>query len=252
MDRQKLLNYLNKLLSADTIKDYCPNGLQIEGKKNISRILTGVTANEELINQAILINADAIIVHHGYFWQRESYPIVGMKYWRISKIIKHDINLLAYHLPLDVHPIFGNNVQLAKYLNFQYSDETFDTGTIPSYGILCKTSQSLYELAHHIQERLERKPLVIESPNREKIIRKIAICTGGGQDFIEKAYNSGADAYISGETSERTTHIAKELGIHYIAAGHHATERYGIKSLGEHISHRFTLQHQFIDVNNPV
>ena len=252
MNRQQLCSYLNELLAVTTIKDYCPNGLQVEGKKEIHNIVTGVTACQALIDQAIEQNADAILVHHGYFWKGEAYPITGMKHQRISKLIKHDINLLAYHLPLDVHPRLGNNIQLAKQLHLTPSEQIFDTGTSPSYGILCTTSQTLSSLTHQIETTLKRPPMVIGAENKANTIQKVAICTGGAQDFIEQAYNSGADVYVSGEISERTTHIAKELGIHYVAAGHHATERYGIQALGEHISKRFHLKHQFIDIDNPV
>ena len=252
VDRQQLLHYVNELLDAHKIKDYCPNGLQVQGTKKIHNIVTGVTACQALIDQAIKLNADAILVHHGYFWKGEAYPITGMKYQRISKLIKNDINLFAYHLPLDIHPTLGNNVQLAKRLNLQLSDDLFDTGATPSYGIICNTSQTLPSLVHYVEHTLKRSPVVIGASQKGNHLHKVAICTGGAQDFIEQAYDSGADVYISGEISERTTHIAKELGIHYIAAGHHATERYGIDALGEHIAHRFKLKHQFIEIDNPV
>ncbi|WP_440615597.1 Nif3-like dinuclear metal center hexameric protein [Cysteiniphilum sp. 6C5] len=249
IDQKELTAYLNQLLSVDTIKDYCPNGLQVEGKKDIHTIVTGVSASLELIEAAILKKADAILVHHGYFWKGENQAITGIKYQRIKSLIKHDINLFAYHLPLDVHPTLGNNVQLAKLLALNVSAE-FDTGTTPNYGIICNHHTTLAGLTKTITDNLKRKPLIVGKMNED--IQKIAICTGGAQDFIEHAYHAGADVYISGEISERTTLIARELGITYIAAGHHATERYGIKTLGQHLAKQFDLTHHFIDIDNPV
>ena len=248
--RTALENYLNEFLKKRYLNDYCPNGLQVEGKLKINNIITGVSANLALLKEAIKEKADAIIVHHGYFWKGEAYEITGIKYRRIATLIKHNINLFAYHLPLDIHPQLGNNVMLAKNLECKIIGE-FDTNTQPSYGILCQSSPiSLTALKQNIERKLRRKSLAV-GPNK-KVIQKVAICTGGAQDFIEAAFCAGADVYISGEISERTTHIAHELGISYIAAGHHATERYGIKALGEHLDSKFKLTHRFIDVDNPV
>ncbi|MDA0910403.1 MAG: Nif3-like dinuclear metal center hexameric protein [Proteobacteria bacterium] len=249
MDQKELKAYLNQLLNVDMITDYCPNGLQVEGMKNIHTIVTGVSASLELIEAAILKKADAILVHHGYFWKGENQTITGIKYQRIKALIKHDINLFAYHLPLDVHPTLGNNAQLAQLLDLNVNAE-FDTGTTPSYGIICNHQTTLADLTKLITAKLKRTPLIVGNMKQE--IQKIAICTGGAQDFIEHAYHAGADIYISGEISERTTLIARELGITYIAAGHHATERYGIQALGEHLAQRFDLTHHFIDIDNPV
>ncbi|MFZ9036220.1 MAG: Nif3-like dinuclear metal center hexameric protein [Francisellaceae bacterium] len=252
MKRHTLQSYLCKYLRSNEIKDYCPNGLQVEGKAEIQTIVTGVTACQALIDAAIQKKADAIIVHHGYFWKGEPYPITGMRYRRIASLIKQDLNLFAYHLPLDIHPEIGNNVMLAKKLKLNIIGE-FDTATTPSYGIMCEPYRALNleALSTNIHEALKRQALVIPA-NIETPIRKIAICTGGAQDFIEAAFHAGADVYISGEASERTTHMARELPIHYIAAGHHATERYGIEALGEHLARQFDLQHYFVDIDNPV
>lgn len=249
INQKELKTYLNNLLNANIIKDYCPNGLQVQGKKNIYIIVTGVSASLELIEAAIAKKADAIIVHHGYFWKGENQTITGIKYQRIKSLIKHDINLFAYHLPLDIHPSLGNNTQLAKLLDLPITSD-FDTATIPNYGIICDKYTTLAMLINNITQKLKRKPLVIGKTDQK--VHKIAICTGGAQDFIEYAHNAGADVYISGEISERTTLIARELGITYIAAGHHATERYGIKALGQHIAQRFNLMHHFTDIDNPV
>lgn len=248
--RTTLENYLNEFLKIKSLNDYCHNGLQIEGKSQIKTIVTGVSANLALLKAAIKKKADAIIVHHGYFWKGEADQITGVKYQRIATLIKDNINLFAYHLPLDIHPQLGNNVMLAQKLACEVIGE-FDTNTQPNYGLLCQSKAiSLEELQQKIETNLKRKPLVV-GPNKQ-VIQKIAICTGGAQDFIEASFNAGADVYISGEISERTTHMAHELGISYIAAGHHATERYGIKALGEHLADKFKLVHHFIDIDNPV
>ncbi|MCF6775779.1 Nif3-like dinuclear metal center hexameric protein [Thiotrichales bacterium 19X7-9] len=249
-----LTKYLDNLLQKEPIKDYCPNGLQIDShNKTINKLISGVTASESLINQAIKEDADALVVHHGLFFKGEPQTITSWKFKRIEKLIKHNISLYAYHLPLDVHPIYGNNVQLAKELNLNITG-TFETDTQPALGLTTEVTSSieLNALAKHIESSLLRKPLVIQSDYIPDSIKHIGICTGGAQGFISYAKNAQLDVYISGEISERTTHLAKELGIHYIAAGHHATERYGIKALGEHIAQFFNLEHKFIDIDNPV
>ena len=246
-----LEHYINELLKIISVNESYPNGLQVEGKPKIKTIITGVSANLALLKEAEKKKADAIIVHHGYFWKNEPYQITGIKYHRIKTLIKNNINLFAYHLPLDIHPKFGNNVMLAKKLDCKIIKELDIDNNSSNYGILCQLDAiSIEKFQRKIEINLKRKPLIV-GPNK-KIIQKIAICTGSGQDFIEEVFKSGADAYISGEISERTTHIANELGIVYIAAGHHATERYGIKSLGEHLKNTFNLTHYFIDIDNPV
>ncbi|WP_407919658.1 Nif3-like dinuclear metal center hexameric protein [Cysteiniphilum halobium] len=249
IDQKELKDHLNNLLNVDMIKDYCPNGLQVEGKKHIHTIVTGVSASLELIEAAITKKADAIMVHHGYFWKGENQVITGIKYRRIKSLIQHDINLFAYHLPLDIHPTLGNNAQLAQLLDLTVTSE-FDTRTTPNYGVICENQTTLTELTNTITHKLQRSPVIVGKMHQE--VQKIAICTGGAQDFIEHAYHAGADVYISGEISERTTLIARELGITYIAAGHHATERYGIKALGQYLAQHFDLTHHFIDIDNPV
>ncbi|WP_116964038.1 Nif3-like dinuclear metal center hexameric protein [Fastidiosibacter lacustris] len=249
VNNKKFERYIDTLLNIQSIKDYCPNGLQIEGKKNINIIVTGVSASLELIHAAIAKKADAILVHHGYFWKAENPTITGIKYQRIKAIIQHNINLFGYHLPLDVHPNLGNNVQLAKRLDLCIVGE-FNTNTIPNYGLMCETKLTLNALIDKIESTLMRKPLVVGNQNLH--IHKVAICTGGAQDLIEQAYHAGADVYISGEISERTTLIARELGMTYIAAGHHATERYGIATLGQYLAQEFSLEHYFVDIDNPV
>ncbi len=251
MNSIELEKYLDQLLKPSQIKDYAPNGLQIQGREDISKIVTGVTASQALIDKAIAENADAIIVHHGYFWKNESYVIRGMKYKRIKALLDHNINLFAYHLPLDIHPTLGNNVQLATLLNIEITGplELENPLSVGIQGQLPKASSG-EELAQLINDKLNRKCLHI-SPPSNKVIKTIAWCTGGGQDYIELAAEQGIDAFISGEVSEKTTHIALELDIHFFAAGHHATERYGVKALGEQIAKKHDIDVVFIDIDNP-
>lgn len=251
MNLYELEAYLNKLLNISKFRDYGPNGLQIEGRAEVKRIVTGVTATQELLDAAIEFNADAVLVHHGYFWKNESPVIRGMKKRRIATLLKHDISLFGYHLPLDAHPELGNNAQLAKLLGIEIEgvmDERELQG-VGNIGFLPEP-QSLETFGRHVENMLGREPLLI--PGGGQPIRRIAWCTGGAQGYIQQAFELGADAYLSGEISEHTVHSARENGIHYIAAGHHATERYGIKALGEYLAERFDFEHAFLDMNNPV
>jgi dinuclear metal center YbgI/SA1388 family protein len=239
------------LLKPEKIKDYCPNGLQVEGKKKVNKIVTGVTASQALIDHAVSINADAILVHHGYFWKGESPCLTGMKRKRIHTLLQHDINLYAYHLPLDIHPILGNNVQLGKLLGIidilpleennpqsLVMQGKFETGINP------------IELIRLLNTKLVRNPL--HEPALKTNIETVAWCTGGGQSYIELAAEKGIDAFITGEVSEQTIHTAREMNIHFYAAGHHATERYGVKALGEYIQQRLDVEAVFVDIDNPV
>lgn len=248
MKLKDLIHYTGQFLQVDRFRDYCPNGLQVEGKSDVLKIVTGVTASMALLEAAHAENADAVIVHHGYFWRNEDARVIGMKRARLKFLLDHDINLLAYHLPLDAHPELGNNVQLGKLLGIEHHGYSGEQNII-SYGAL---SQAIDLNAYSILvgERLHRQPLVIGEAGKE--IKRIAWCTGGAQDYIEQAIDLGVDLYISGEISEKTVHTARESGIAYMAAGHHATERYGVKALGEHLAVKFKLNHQFIDIDNPV
>lgn len=248
-----LNNYLNQLLQVERFNDYCPNGLQIEGKKEIHHIVTGVTASLDLLQAAFKANADAILVHHGYFWRGESMPITGIKKHRIQFLLQHDISLLAYHLPLDAHLELGNNVMLAKQLGLTVTGWTGQKNkNEPGLIALAELtqSQSLKDFVQTVNTVLGRTAQVIG--DMEKLVQKIALCTGAAQGFIEQAVEAGADVYISGEISESTVHVAREAGIAYISAGHHATERYGVQALGEHLAQRFGIKHTFIDCDNPV
>ena len=255
MNNIELEQILNQKLNSNTINDYAPNGLQVEGKANIKKIITGVTATQALIDAAVAKNADAILVHHGYFWKSENPCIRGMKGKRIKTLLVNDINLYGYHLPLDVHPEVGNNAELARLLgieNLQPLERS--PNSIPMWGELAE-SISIQDFAARIEQVLNRKPTVCNaeelSQNRPHLIRKVGICTGGGQDYIDLAAQMGCDAFISGEISEQTTHSAREQGIHYFACGHHATERYGIKALGEWLAKVYDFDVEFVDIDNP-
>ncbi|MEF1203532.1 Nif3-like dinuclear metal center hexameric protein [Vibrio rotiferianus] len=252
MNNLQLEKILNEKLSPQLIKDYAPNGMQVEGKSEIKRIVTGVTASQALIDKAIELEADALLVHHGYFWKGEPEPIRGMKGKRIRSLIKSDINLYGYHLPLDIHPELGNNAELARLLDIEVEGGLEGhPQSVALFGRL-KQAMSGAEFANKINHALNREPLHIAPDNAEKMIETVGWCTGGGQDFIELAAQHGLDAFISGEISERTTYTARELDIHYFSAGHHATERYGIKALGEWLAQEHGLDVTFIDIDNPV
>ena len=264
---QTLTQFCDNYLSADAFKDYAPNGLQVDGGQPIQRIVTGVTACEALIDAAIAINADAIMVHHGYFWKGEPEPIVGIKGQRIRKLLQHGISLIAYHLPLDAHPIIGNNAKLAEMLGLTITGALYPNEAHPVGNIATCTPQSADSLIATINHALGRVPLHIAAdyivPHANQIhasqphsaqpnlIERVGLCSGGAQDMIEQAAAMGCDAYISGEISERTTHSARELGIDYFACGHHATERGGIQALGELVAQHFDIPVTFIDIDNP-
>lgn len=248
--RTELTRYLNDILAVNEISDYCPNGLQVEGSATIKRVVTGVTASQALIQAAIDVSADALLVHHGYFWKGESPVICGMKKQRINALLSNDINLYAYHLPLDVHAKFGNNRQLGELLNI---DNISPIASIKPTGVVMQGQLSA-PISHEALKQLlsnKLKRSILDEGNPEKDIHTLAWCTGGGQSFIEQAANAGVDAFITGEVSEQTIHIAREMEISFFAAGHHATERYGIKALGEHIADAFDVNVQFIDIPNP-
>ena len=248
MKIDELNNYLTLLLQPERFNDYCPNGLQVEGKCEIYKIVTGVTASMDLLQAAHKANADAILVHHGYFWRNEALPITGIKKRRIQFLLQHDINLFAYHLPLDMHPELGNNVMLTKQLGLKVTGWAGEKNMLALAEL--NPPQTLKEFAKLVEAQLRRTPQVIGDLN--KPISSIALCTGAAQGYIEQAVAANVDVYISGEISEQTVHVARETGLSYISAGHHATERYGIQALGEHLAQKFNLQHTFIDIENPV
>ncbi|HET8707949.1 MAG TPA: Nif3-like dinuclear metal center hexameric protein [Pseudomonadales bacterium] len=251
MLRGELEQYLDGLLKPALFRDYCPNGLQVEGRTEVKKIATGVTASQKFIDAAIAAGADTLLVHHGYFWRGEDERVIGMKQRRLKALLTHELNLIAYHLPLDAHAEFGNNAQLAKRLGITISG-TLERGNPAAPGNVGQLDSPLSaaEFSERIARVLKRPPLHIAGSDR--MIQNVAFCTGAAQDFIVKAAELGADAYLSGEISERTVHEAEELGLHYFACGHHATERYGAQSLGEHLAERFGLDVVFLDIENPV
>jgi dinuclear metal center YbgI/SA1388 family protein len=247
MQRDELARYLDQLLEVPRFRDYCPNGLQVEGRADVARIVSGVTASQALIEAAVAAGADALLVHHGYFWKGEDGRITGTRRRRIGLLLEHDISLYAYHLPLDAHPEHGNNAQLAALLGLTEEGRAGEQNIV-AFGRTA--AQSLSAFADHVGARLGRTPTVIGEPARR--IERLAWCTGGAQGYFEDALALGVDAFITGEISEPQVHLARESGVAFIAAGHHATERFGVQALGAHLAARFGLEHRFIDVPNPV
>ena len=248
MQRTELENYLNSYLDTAGFRDYCPNGLQVEGRSEIRTLVTGVTASLSLLRSALERGADAVVVHHGYFWRSEDARVIGARRERLALLLNNELNLFAFHLPLDVHPEIGNNVQLARLLELPFGGR-FGDQNVGFHGRF-DAAVTLGESGARIATRLERVPLVIGESS--KSIRRIAWCTGAAQSMLEGAVQLGVDAFISGEISEPTVHLAREAEVAYIAAGHHATERYGVRALGEHLAAKFGLTHHFVDIPNPV
>lgn len=246
MNNLQLEALINQKLDVTNFHDYAPNGLQVEGRRNVQRVVTGVTASQDLLDAAIAVEADAILVHHGYFWKNEPAVVRGMKRNRLKALLVNDINLYGYHLPLDAHPVLGNNAQLAELFGIAVQGEVMP---LVPYGELEKPLSG-EELRQRIEVILDRKVLHSAQGGPEEI-RRIAWCSGGGQGFIQQAAEFGVDAFISGEVSEQTIHIAREMGLHFYAAGHHATERYGVKALGEWLESDHGLDVMFIDIDNP-
>ncbi|MCE4062903.1 Nif3-like dinuclear metal center hexameric protein [Pandoraea sputorum] len=248
MNRVELELYLNDTLQTAQFRDYCPNGLQVEGRSEIKKIASGVTASLAFLEAARDWGADAVLVHHGYFWKNEDARITGMKRKRLGLLIGNDISLFAYHLPLDAHPELGNNAQLGKLLGLTDDGSRFGPDQLGWLGAPAQP-MTLAALAAHVETQLGRQPLVLGDPSRQ--VGRVAWCTGGAQGFFEAAIAAGADVYISGEVSEPTQHLAMESGVGYLAAGHHATERGGARALGAHVAERFGLEHRFFDMPNP-
>lgn len=246
--RDELRACLDGLLEAERFRDYCPNGLQVEGGERVRRVVCGVTASQALIEAAIERGADALLVHHGWFWKSEDGRVTGFRKQRMARLLAHDINLFAYHLPLDAHPTLGNNAQLALRLGWtatgRFSEQDIGFIGVPPAPTLAGA------LARQMEQVLGRVPLLIGDPARE--VARIAWCSGGAQGYFEAAQAAGADLFVSGEISEQTVHLARETGMAYIAAGHHATERYGVMALGAYLAEKFGIECEFVDIDNPV
>jgi dinuclear metal center YbgI/SA1388 family protein len=247
VDRDRLEKYLATALDINRFRDYCPNGLQVQGQAAIHLVISGVTASLALLEAALARGADTVLVHHGYFWRGEDPRIVGARHKRLQLLMQHEINLFAYHLPLDAHPVLGNNAQLGQRLGLvdegRFGEQ--DLGWIGR-----SEARTVAELAARVEQVLGRAPLVIGDP--DQTIDRIAWCTGAAQQAFGEAIAAGASAYISGEISEQTVHLARESGVAYLACGHHATERYGVQALGQHLADQFGIRHEFVDIPNPV
>ncbi|GAA6143392.1 Nif3-like dinuclear metal center hexameric protein [Hydrogenophaga sp. 5NK40-0174] len=250
VDRSELTQRLQMLLQPALFKDYGPNGLQVEGKSRVRRLVTGVTASLALIDAAIDAQADAILVHHGLFWRGQDGRVVGWMRQRLARLLAHDVNLYAYHLPLDAHAELGNNAQLAARLGVKrWQGEAGSFGDQQLGWIGDAAFESAAALASHVKERLDRTPLLVEGDGRQ--IKTVALCTGGAQGYFESAIAAGADVFITGEISEPQAHYARECGVAFIACGHHASERYGVQAVGQRLADELGVQHQFVDIPNP-
>ena len=249
---QQLQATLDTLLMPERFKDYCPNGLQVEGRQEIKRLVTGVTASQALLDAAVASEADAILVHHGYFWRSENPCLTGMKGKRIRTLISAHINLFAYHLPLDCHPELGNNAGLGRALGLaSFGPIKDDDPALPVFWGEYATPQSQATIARALSRELGREVLSEASHEGERLVKTVAWCTGGGQGYIDTAADYSVDLFVTGEVSEQTIHSARELDIGFIAAGHHATERFGARSVGDWLAQELGLWHQFIDIPNP-
>ena len=247
MDVIELVSRLDTLLEPWKFKDYCPNGLQVEGARRIERVVCGVTASQALLDEAVRLDADAVLVHHGYFWKGEPAAVTGIKRQRLATLLANNLHLLAYHLPLDAHPQFGNNAGLAQALGLQMQGTAGEQGLL-AWGVP-ENSCNVGELALRISGALERLPLVIGS--LERPVRRVAWCTGGGQSMFADAVDMGVDAFITGEASEYCCHLARESGVAFLAAGHHATERFGVQSLTRWLREQ-GLDARYVEIDNPI
>lgn len=248
MQRDELCAYLDATLDAGRFRDYCPNGLQVEGRAQVKRVTCGVTASQALLDAAVANGSDAVLVHHGWFWRGEDGRVTGMRKSRLSTLLRHDINLIAYHLPLDAHGELGNNAQLAVKAGWR-TEGRFAEQDIGFWGSP-ESARDAAGIAADLEKALGRKPLLVGNPGRH--VRRVAWCSGGAQGYFEQAIALGVDLFVSGEISEQTTHLARESGVPFIAAGHHATERYGVQALAKRLADEFGLECEYVEVDNPV
>ena len=248
----ELCQFLEGCLKPEQYQDYCPNGLQVEGRPVITRLATGVSACQRFLDEAIEWGADALLVHHGYFWRTEAPQIVGMKRRRLATLLNSELSLLAYHLPLDAHPEFGNNACLGRLMGIELDDQEPLQSGVGSIGLIGSLPEVITagEFVAKLELITGREPLHVGDP--QALVRRLAWCTGAAQAYIDQAVAAGADLFVTGEASEQTVHTAREEGIHFVAAGHHATERYGVQAVGAHLAQEFSLEHRFFDIENPV
>jgi dinuclear metal center YbgI/SA1388 family protein len=245
--RNEIDGYLAALLSVDRFKDYGPNGLQVEGRSEVVRLVSGVTASLALIDAAIAARADALLVHHGVFWRGQDGRLTGWLAERVRRLMAHGVSLFAYHLPLDAHAQYGNNAQLGARLGLE-ADARFGEQEL-GFAAPAARERTLEALAQRLQAELGRAPLVL--PGDDRALARIGWCTGGAQGYFEAAVAAGVDVFLTGEVSEPQAHLARETGVAFIACGHHATERYGAPALAAHVAERFGLEHRFIEIDNP-
>ncbi|MEI6734402.1 MAG: Nif3-like dinuclear metal center hexameric protein [Comamonadaceae bacterium] len=249
-ERAQLLQSFNTLLQPERFRDYGPNGLQVEGRAQVHKIVSGVSASRALIEAAIAAQAEAIFVHHGLFWRSQDGCVTGWMKQRLALLLAHDINLFAYHLPLDAHAELGNNAQLGLKLGLLAS-ERFGEQELGFMGARLQAGgfESAGALAQHIERQLQRPVALVNGTARA--IHRIAWCSGGAQGYFEAAIAAGAEAFITGEISEPQAHYAREMGVAYLACGHHATERFGAPAVAAHVAAQLGLEHQFVDIDNP-
>ncbi len=257
--RAELEQWLARELQVTRVRDYCPNGLQVAGAERITQLVTGVTASLEFLEAAVARGADAVLVHHGWFWKNDDPRVVGMLRRRLAYVLQHDLNLFAYHLPLDVHPAWGNNAQLARVLGLVPHTQGSEDGdrrpcTLDDAGLLWQgvpdQPMNVGEFVARVQARLGRAPLWVGDASAP--LHQVVWCTGGAQGYMQQAIDAGASLYLTGEASEYNTHLARESGCAFVAAGHHATERYGAPALGNAVARQFGIATHFIDIPNPV
>jgi dinuclear metal center YbgI/SA1388 family protein len=248
--RDELARYCHELLDVDAVQDFSPNGLQVEGVATVGRLVSGVTACQAFLDAAVAEGADAVLVHHGYFWKGEDARVVGMKRRRLETLLSTGTSLLAYHLPLDRHPEVGNNAELARMLGVSGA-EPFGhlQGVAIGRGGSLPDPLGPEAFVARVEEALATRAVHVAGPQAE--IRRVALCSGGAPELVAEAAEGGYDCFVTGESSEPATHVAREMGVHFVAAGHHATERGGPAALGEHLAQRFGIEHRFINIPNP-
>lgn len=247
IDRDTLLSHLHQMLEADRFKDYGPNGLQVEGKARIHKVVTGVTASLALIEAAVVEGADALLVHHGLFWRGQDGRVTGWMRKRLATLLKHDINLIAYHLPLDAHASLGNNAQWGQRLGW-VADARFGDQDLGFIGP-APNGLDFDALTQRLRHVMGRDVVGVAGDGRA--FQRVAWCSGGAQGYFEQAIAAGADVFLTGEISEPQAHLARETGVAFIACGHHASERWGVQAVGEHLAQRMGVAHTFIDLPNP-
>jgi len=245
-DRDEIERLLSGLLNPDAFRDYGPNGLQVEGRRPVRRLVSGVTASLAFIDAALADGADALLVHHGLFWRGQDGRVTGWLKQRLARLLAADVSLFAYHLPLDAHPELGNNAQLGRRLGLE-ADARFGEQQLGFIGDA--DGATVADWAPRIAAALGRAPLVLPGDGRP--LRRMAWCTGGAQGYFEAAIAAGADAFLTGEVSEPQAHLARETGVAFLACGHHATERYGAPAVAAHVADTLGLQHRFIEIDNP-